>query len=278
MTTLFAPGLFTQPFMLNAFLSGTLVAAVSGLVGFFVVIRGSAFVAHALPRIGFAGAAGAVLVNINPMFGLVAFALAGAVTMGGLGKKGQHDVVIALTLVAGLGTGALFLKLSNTYAAGAYALLFGQLVGVSRAQLYTTIAIAAVCFVVVALLYRPLLFASVTRESAHARGVRVSAVDLLFLVVIGVATAITVPVVGALLSFSLMIGPPATAAHLTHRPGRAMALAAIISVITVWIALVLGYDTAWPIGFFVAALSAAFYGGAHLVSAVRRGGEAVSSL
>lgn len=261
---IFQPSMFSQSFMMNAFVSGTIVAILAALVGFFVVLRGSAFVAHALPKVGFAGAAGAVMLGVNPIIGLVIFAVGGAFSIGWLGKRSHHDVATALTLVVALGTGALFLVLTDTYATGAYALLFGQLVGVSSGEVYDTAMIGIVSIGVLAILYRPLLFASITQESAEARGIPVRRLEIVFLVVVGIATAVTVPVVGALLSFSLMIGPAATTLYLTHHPLRSLGLSVCISVFTVWFALILAYDTGWPIGFFVATISAMFYGGARL--------------
>ncbi|WP_206918201.1 metal ABC transporter permease [Alicyclobacillus suci] len=252
--------LITLPFMFHALLSGTVVAILSGLVGFFVILRGSSFVAHVLPKAGFAGAAGAVLLDINPLVGLVVFALGGALSIGMLGKRGRHDVVTALTLVVALGTGALFLTLNEHYATGAYALLFGQLVGVSLSQVLDTVVLGLVCVLILGVLYRPLLFASIMRDSAEARGISSRKLEMAFLIVVGLATAVTVPVVGALLSFSLMIGPAATARYLTRRPGTSLVCSVAIAILTIWAALVLGYDTSWPIGFFVSSISALLYG------------------
>lgn len=267
---IFQSSIFSQSFMINAFISGTIVAIVAALVGFFIVLRGSTFVAHALPKIGFAGAAGAVMLGINPIIGLVAFAIGGAISIGWLGKRDHHDVVTALTLVVALGTGALFLVLTNNYATGAYALLFGQLVGVSSSEIMDTAILGIICIVVLAILYRPLLFASITKEGAEARGIQIRLLDITFLIVAGIATAVTVPVVGALLSFSLMIGPSATTLYITHHPLRSLGLSICIAVFTTWAALILGYDTGWPIGFFVATLSVLFYGGARLARGLRQ--------
>ena len=131
--------LFTAPFMIHAWISASLVAVLCAFTGFFVVLRGSAFAAHALPKAGFAGAAGAVFLAINPLYGLVAFAVGGALSIGVLGKSERHDVVTALILVAALGTGDLFLSLTDKYATGAYAMLFGQIVGVSAQQVWDSV-------------------------------------------------------------------------------------------------------------------------------------------
>src|ERR1700722_8220467 len=113
-------------FMSNAWIVATIVAAIAGVVGFFVVLRGSAFVAHALPSGAFAGAAGASLIGVNTLLGLGVFSLFGALGIGWLGRRGRHDVATALGLVVMLGLGSLFLSLSVEFAAGTYSLLFGQ--------------------------------------------------------------------------------------------------------------------------------------------------------
>jgi zinc/manganese transport system permease protein len=267
LSNLFPPGIFTETFMIHAFVTGTVVAIVSGLVGFFVVLRGSTFVVHALPKVGFAGAAGAVLLHVHPLMGLTTFSVLGALHIGWLGKNERRDVVTALTLVAALGIGALFLSLG--YSTGAYALLFGQLVGVSSNDMYDTVILAAVSLSILAVLYRPLLFSSLSADMAEARGISIRFVEMAFLVVVGLATAITVPVVGTLLCFSLTVAPAATAQLLSHRPCLSLVLSTSISVVSVWMALVLGYDTGWPVGFYVAVVSTAFYVAARLLSVFR---------
>jgi len=256
------PGMVTQPFMQNALLTGTIVAILSGLVGFFVVLRGVSFAAHALGQVGFAGAAGAVLIGVDPLWGLVVFAVAGALGIGALGAR-EHgrDGATALILVAALGLGALFLTLNNTYATAAFTLLFGSIVGISRSQVWETGALALPCLAALATLYRPLLFASVSPE---ARGAPVRVLGLLFLVVVGVAVAVAVPVVGTLLIFSLTVGPAAAALRLARRPPVAMVLAVGLAVAATWIGIALAYDTGWPVGFFISAIVGLEYFGARL--------------
>jgi zinc/manganese transport system permease protein len=271
--------LFTQPFMVHAWIAGTVVSILAGLVGFFVVLRGSAFVAHVLPKVGFAGAAGSLLVGANSMLGLGLFSVGGALSIGWMGKRGRHDVVTAITLVVALGTGALFLGLNDNYATGAFAILFGQLVGVSTGQVLQTVVLGVVCVAVIGFLYRPLLFSSIMKDSAAARGVPLRSLEMAFLIVVGLATAVTVPVVGTLLCFSLLIGPAATARHLGHRPLKVMTYSVMISMFTVWLAIVLGYDTGWPIGFFVSSVSVGLYGwarGSHRLRERRIQGRGLS--
>src|SRR6202020_2051977 len=120
--------------MVNAWIVGTIVALVGGAVGFFVVLRGSAFVAHAVPNGSFAGAAAASLIGINTIIGLGVFSLGGALGIGLLGRRGRHDVATALTLVFMLGLGALFLAFSVEAATDIYSLLFGEVLGISPSE------------------------------------------------------------------------------------------------------------------------------------------------
>jgi zinc/manganese transport system permease protein len=246
-------------FMVNAWEVASIVAVVAGLVGFFVVLRGSAFVAHAVPNGSFAGAAGASLIGINTLVGLGVFSLLGALGIGVLGKRGRHDVVTALALVVMLGLGSLFLSFSVEYEPEVYSLLFGEVLGISSNQLAPTVALALVCVAAIVLLYRPLMLSSVLAEVGEARGVSAFRMELCFLIVVALAATMTVPVVGTLLIFSLMIGAPAAARSFTDRPLPAMALSVAIALITVWTAIAASYETNYPVGFYVGSLGAVSY-------------------
>jgi zinc/manganese transport system permease protein len=247
-------------FMTNAWVVATIVAVIAGVVGFFVVLRGAAFPAHAIPNGAFAGAAGAALLGLNALIGLGVFAVLAALGIGWLGRRGRHDVVTALALVMMLALGAAFLSHTTEYAPEIFALLFGEVLGVSVTEILPVAGLAVACLAAVAFLYRPLLLASVVPEIAEARGVRAYRMEMSFLVLLALATAMTVPVVGALLIFSLMIGPPAAARSVTSRPLLAIGLSVAIALITVWAAIASSYLTNWPIGFFVGMFSATVYG------------------
>jgi zinc/manganese transport system permease protein len=257
-------------FMVNAWTVASIVALVAGLVGFFVVLRGSAFVAHALPNGAFAGAAGATLIGVNTLVGLGVFSLLGALGIGVLGRRGRHDAVTALALVTMLGLGALFLSLSSEYEPEVYALLFGEVLGISANELLPTALLAAVCVSAVALLYRPLMLSSTLAEVAQAHGVSTFAMELCFLLIVALATTMTVPVVGTLLIFSLMIGAPAAARSFTDRPGRALCLSVAFALLTVWASIALSYTTNYPVGFFVGSISAACYAAGRLATTIVR--------
>jgi zinc/manganese transport system permease protein len=246
-------------FMVDAWIAATVVALIAGVVGFFTVMRGQSFAAHAIPNGSFAGATGASLIAVNSLVGLGAFSLLGALGIGLLGRRGRRDVATALALVMMLGLGALFISLSSDYAPALSPLLFGEVLGVSRSQLAPTLALAAVCLVAVAVLFRPLLLSSVLPEVGETRGLRTLRIELAFLVTLALASTMTVPVVGTLLIFSLMIGPPAAARSFTASPGRAVALSVALALATVWTAIAASYATDYPVGFFVGSGSAVTY-------------------
>lgn len=247
-------------FMINAWTVATVVAIVAGVVGFFVVLRGSAFPAHAIPNGAFAGAAAANLAGINALVGLGVCAVLAALGIGTLGRRGRQDVVTALALVLMLAIGAVFLSRSSQYEPQIYSLLFGEVLGVSTNELLPVAVLGAVSIAAVMLLYRPLMLSSILPEIGEAKGVSAHRVEICFLLVVAVATAMTVPVVGALLIFSLMIGPPAAARSFTDRPMVALLLSVAFALITVWAAIAFSYLSNWPIGFFVGTIGAVSYG------------------
>jgi zinc/manganese transport system permease protein len=258
-----------EGFMINAWEVSGIVAVVAGVVGFFTVLRGSAFAAHAIPNGSFAGAAGASLVGLSTIFGLAVAAFVGALGIGLLGRRGRHDAVTALMLVMMLATGALFVSLGEQYEPQVYSLLFGEVLGISSNQLVPTLVLGLVCIAAVALLYRPLMLSSALPEVGEARGIGAFAIEMAFLGVLALATAMTVPVVGTLLIFSLMIGAPAAARSLTDRPGVAMALSVVLALAVVWASIALSYETDWPVGFFVGTGSALVFVAARLLAAGR---------
>jgi zinc/manganese transport system permease protein len=256
--------------MLNTWIAASIVAAIAGVTGFFAVLRGQSFAAHAIPNGAFAGAAGAGLLGLNVIWGLAVFAVAGALGIGALGRRARQDVVTALVLVLMLGTGALFVSFSTEYAETTYSLLFGEVFGVPSNVLLPIAALGVVGIGVIAVMYRPLLLASALPDVADARGVSTRLMELCFLIVMALATSMTVPVVGALLMFALMIGPAAAARSFTKRPGHAIALGTAIALVTVWIGIAASYHTNWPLGFYVGVIAAGFFLVGQAWTVVRR--------
>jgi zinc/manganese transport system permease protein len=247
-------------FMVNAWQSATIVAMVAGVVGFFVVLRGSAFPAHAIPNGAFAGAAGANLIGVNPLIGLGVFSLSAALGIGVMSRRGRADAVTALALVVMLALGAAFLSLSTQYEPEIFSLLFGEVLGVSTSQIPVLAVLGVVCVVAVGVLYRRLVLTSIAPDLAAARGIRPQRIEMAFLVVVACSTTMTVPVVGALLIFSLMIGPAAAARCFTYRMERALVGSVVIALLTIWLAIACSYETNWPVGFYVSVFSAGSYG------------------
>ena len=255
--------------MVNAWVVATVVAVVAGVVGFFTLLRGNAFAAHAIPNGSFAGAAWASLVGVNPLVGLGLFSAGSAATIGWLSRRGRRDVATALTLTFMLGLGSLFLSLNSVYAPLVYSLLFGEVLGIGANQVIPTLALGAACLLAVGLLYRPLLLSTVVPEAGRTRGASATALDFSFLAILALATTMTVPVVGTLLIFSLTIGPPAAARAFADRPSQAILLSVLLALATVWLAIAASYWTNYPIGFFVGSISAVSYVAGRLWSGRR---------
>ena len=247
-------------FMVNAFLAAAMVAVVAGLVGFFLVLRGQTFAGHALSHVGFTGATGAVLIGVSPLWGLVLMTVAAGIGMGLLGERLQgRDVAIGIVLSLSLGLGLLFLHFFTAYATQATALLFGNVLGVNGRTLWTLMALAVVSLAGLAIIARPLLFASLQPELAEAKGVSLRLMSMLFLAIVALATAQCAQIVGVLLVFTLMVGPAATAQRVTTRLGRGLALSAALALAEAWLGLTLAFYTDWPTSFWITALSAATY-------------------
>ena len=251
-------GLFSS-FMTGTWLEATVVAVVAGVVGFFVVVRGAAFAAHAIPQGAFTGAAGAALAGVSTLAGVGTFSLLAVAAIARWGRRARHDVVTALVLVGLLGLGSLFLSMSSQYSEQTFSLLFGEPLAVSTAQVIPSTLIAAGCLALVVTIYRRLLLASVAPELASAQGFSPERVESWFLLSVGAATTLALPVVGALLVFSLMLGPPSAARSLARQPLSAVALSVALALLTVWASIVAAFYSNWPLGFFVGALGVFWY-------------------
>jgi zinc/manganese transport system permease protein len=247
-------------FMRNAFAAAGIAAVVSGLVGYFLVLRGQTFAGHALSHIGFAGATGAVLLGVASVWGLVGFTIVAGVGMGLLGERlSGRDVAIGVVLSLALGFGLLFLHYYTAFATQATALLFGNVLAVDRSTIVTLVALAAITLLGLAVIMRPLIFASLQPELAEAKGVPLRLVSTAFLVIVALAVSQSAQIVGVLLVFALMVGPPATAQRLVCGLWSGMILSAGIALAEAWLGLVVAYHTDWPVSFCIAMLSALGY-------------------
>ncbi|HML03912.1 MAG TPA: metal ABC transporter permease [Candidatus Bathyarchaeia archaeon] len=247
--------IFQWPFMQHAFEAGTIVAIVAGIVGYFVVLRKSSFAAHALSHIGFAGAAGAVLFNINPVFGLLAFTSGGGFGIAVLGPRASsRDVEIGTVLAFMLGLGVLFISLYTGYATEAYSILFGEILGISSSDVLMTLIVGLIILTAIAVVYRPLLFASLDEDVAEAKGMPILLLGIIFMLLVAVATSIAVQVVGVLLIFSLMVTPAAIAQRLTKRPQYAVAVSVAIALMATWLGLFVAFYEPYPVSFFITSI------------------------
>jgi zinc/manganese transport system permease protein len=266
-STTMASVMFTYDFMQNAFAAAGIVAVVCGLVGFFLVLRAQTFAGHALSHVGFAGATGAVLLGIAPLWGLVALTLLAGIGMGLLGERlHQRDVAIGIVLAMSLGLGLLFLHFFTAYATQATALLFGNILGVDAATVWTLLLLGTAGVAALAVISRPLLFASLQPELAEAKGVSLRLISVLFLAIVALAVAQCAQIVGVLLVFALMVGPAAAAQQLTTRFWCGIVLSVVLAVTEAWSALVLAYVTDWPTSFWITALSGCVYLAAMLMN------------
>ncbi|KDR24942.1 MULTISPECIES: metal ABC transporter permease [Caballeronia] len=257
--------MFEYDFMVNAFAASGIVAVLSGIVGYFLVLRGQTFAGHALSHVGFTGATGAVLLGMPPLWGMVGFTLAAGVGMGALGERlSGRDVAIGVILSLSLGFGLLFLHFFTAYATQATALLFGNVLGVSHDTLVVLAGLAVVSLGALAVIMRPLLFASLQPELAEAKGVSLRLVSVMFLAITALAVAACTQIVGVLLVFALMVGPAAAAQNVTTRLSSGLVLAALFALAQAWVGLTLAFYTDWPTSFWITMLAAVVYGASLL--------------
>jgi zinc/manganese transport system permease protein len=257
--------LFQYHFMQNAFVAGTMVALAAGAIGYFMVLREQTFAGHALAHIGFAGAAGALLLGVSPVLGLLVVGIAAALVMSALGAResgpyGRSAVAIGTVYTFALGLGLLFLQLYSGQAGNVIGILFGAVLGISDQDVAIVALTAAVALATLLAIGRPLLFASIDPDVATARGVPVGLLAALFLVLLAFAVAQAVQVVGILLIFALLVAPAATAQRLTSRPAVAIVISVMLSLLFTWIGLTIAYFAPYAVvGFYVTTVAFGSY-------------------
>lgn len=256
-------------FMLNAMRAGTIVAIVSGAIGYFMVLRRQSFVGHTLAVAGFPGAAAAVYLGLATSFGYFGFCIAAALVIAalpgsarsnsGLGGYGEESAAIGTVQGVALATGFLFVSLYKGFSAGLTSLLFGSIIGITDGQVLTLLIAGSLCLLVLLAIGRPLLFASIDPEVARANGVPVRLLNAIFLVILGIAAAGASQVIGSLLVFALLVAPAATASRLTARPVLGVALSVVIAVLVVWVGEGVAFFSPYPIGFWVTSIAFALF-------------------
>ena len=255
-----------HPFVQHALLAGTAVAVLSGLVGWFVVLRGEVFAGDALSHVAYTGALAALAAGVDLRLGLLAATVAVGVGMGLLGgRAAADDAVIGATVAWVLGLGVLFLAIYTTHAstgngAANVTVLFGSVFGLSAATAATAAWASAGLVLVLLAIARPLLFASLDPVGAAARGIPVRLLGPAFLALVGAAAAEATQVVGALLLLGLLAGPAAAARRLTDRPWTGLPLSAVLAVAAVWAGVATSYAApVLPVSFAVTVCAALEY-------------------
>jgi zinc/manganese transport system permease protein len=271
------------PFMVNALQAGTIVAAMAGAIGWFMVLRRQAFAGHTLSVIAFPGAAGATLAGLPLALGYFGACGAGALVLAAVSGSGRaarsgESAAIGTVQAFGLGLGFLFVNLYSGQLASLESLLFGTFLGITTGQVATLLWIALAALLALAAIARPLLFASVDAEVARAAGVPTRALAVVFLLLLGFAVAATAEITGALLVFALLVTPAATAQQITARPGPGLALSVALALAVTWVGLTIAYFSPYPVGFWVTSFSFGLFVAVWLCrAAVRRRPIAVSA-
>jgi zinc/manganese transport system permease protein len=243
-------------FMQHALIGGSLVAVAAGLLGYFVITRQNAFAAHALAHIGFPGATGAILIGAPVTLGLAVFCVGGGLLIGLFGRRvADREMATGTILALATALGVLFASLASANASTTTSVLFGNLLAISDDQLLVYGAFTLAVVGTLAVLARPLVFASVDPAVAEARGVPVRALGLAFVVLLALTITMAVQVVGTLLLFALVVTPAATALRITARPARVALIAVALALAAVWGGLVLSAMVDLPPSFFIVSLA-----------------------
>lgn len=283
MNAIFEPGFFASSQVHIAVTVGGLVAIVSAVTGVFTVMRGQSFGGHALGDVSAAGGAGAVLAGFSPVVGFVGLGVVGAGVMDMIGVRRLRgrDLATGIVLGSAIGLSALFLHLTTTRSATTGAtqhVLFGSIFSTPGATIPVVVALGVIALGAIAVVYRPLLLATVSPDIAAARGVPVRAVGLAYMLALAVSVGLSSLAIGAILSTALLIGPAAIALRVTSRTGRAIGLACLFGVAATWVGILLAYDSYYwgasreslPVSFFIVALVFVGYAMSRVLTARRQ--------
>ncbi|WP_269937091.1 metal ABC transporter permease [Arthrobacter sp. HY1533] len=248
------------PLFRDTLLAGAILGVVGGLIGTFVMMRDLAFAVHGIAELSFAGAAFALLIGADVIFGSLVGSILAALLLGVMGVRAREkNSVIGVIMPFGLGLGILFLSLYEGRSANKFGLLTGQIVSVDATQLSVLAGTALVVVAGLALIWRPLTFASADPDIATARGVPVRALSLAFMFLLGIAVALSIQVVGALLVLALLITPAAAALQVTAAPRMVVLLSVAFAMIATVGGIMLALGGSIPISPYVTTLSFVIY-------------------
>ncbi|MFD8339121.1 metal ABC transporter permease [Streptomyces solisilvae] len=244
----------------NSLIAGAALGLIGGLAGVFVIMRDLPFAVHGISELSFAGASAALLLEMNIVAGSIAGSLIAAGTIGLMGTRARdRNSVIGIIMPFGLGLGVLFLALYKGRAANKFGLLTGQIVAVDTPQMSWLLGTSAVVLIALAVLWRPLTFASADPDVAEARGVPVHALSIAFMIVLGLAVALSVQIVGALLVLTLVVTPAAAAARVTASPVLLPVLSVVFAVASIEGGILLALGSSIPISPYVTTISFTIY-------------------
>lgn len=254
----------------NSIWAGAVLGLLGGLVGTFVMKRDLAFAVHGISELSFAGAAFALLIGADIIFGSLIGSVAAAVLLGFMGVRARDkNSIIGVIMPFGLGLGILFLALYEGRAANKFGLLTGQIVSVDTVQLQVLAGTAVVVMLALAAIWRPLSFASVDPDMAEARGVPVRGLAIGFMVLLGVSVALSIQIVGALLVLALLITPAAAALKVTTSPRLVVLLSVVFAMTATVGGILLALGSRIPISPYVTTLSFLIYVVCRVIGRVR---------
>ncbi len=264
------------PLVTNSLIAGALLALIGGLVGVFVMNRELSFAVHGISELSFAGAAVFLLVGLDVVLGSVFGSLTAAAIIAFLGDRARdRNSIVAVLMPFGLGIGILALALYPGRAANKFGLLTGQIVAIDDPKLGAMVVISAIVLVSLALMWRPLTFASLDGEVAAARGVKTSLLGIIFVMLLGLAVAAAVQIVGALLVLALLVTPAAAALRLSSSQLWVPVLSVSFALVAMVGGTLLALGGTLPISPYVTTISFAIYLIARLVAWARAKAEVV---
>jgi zinc/manganese transport system permease protein len=264
------------PLVTNSLIAGALLALIGGLVGVFVMNRELSFAVHGISELSFAGAAVFLLVGLDVVLGSVIGSLTAAAIIAFLGDRARdRHSIVAVLMPFGLGIGILALALYPGRAANKFGLLTGQIVAVDDPKLGAMVVISAIVLVSLAVMWRPLTFASLDGEVAAARGVKTSLLGIVFVMLLGLAVAAAVQIVGALLVLALLVTPAAAALRLSASQFWVPVLSVGFALVAMVGGTLLALGGTLPISPYVTTISFTIYLIARLVAWARTKAEVV---
>lgn len=244
----------------NSIIAGALLGVVGGMIGPFVMTRDLAFAVHGISELSFAGASAALLFGVNVVVGSIGGSMLAALLIGVLGARArERNSIIAVLMPFGLGLGILFLALYKGRSANKFGLLTGQIVSVDNPQLLVLVIISLVVIAGLFFLWRPLSFSSVDADVARAKGLPVTGISIAFMILLGLATAVSIQIVGALLVLSLLVTPAAAAMRVTASPLLTPLLSVAFAVTSVVGGILLALGGGLPISPYVTTISFLIY-------------------